>query len=403
VEALIPALSVDYAAHFGALLLLEQRQMEADMQLYRRYETHVAPAPNHADLYTLTVPGLQEWRPPTVYGDRVRLRTLAAPDLALDGYVHAVDRRTEQLVLALEVPRALAHHLPDLRVNVDFFANHTALVAMRHALRVLRPRDGRQHRREGHAQHREEGKEDSDGGDSDGSGTGASSVVDVLTVRLADPPAHPPLTSSLTEAAVAAAPISLADADLNWEQRDAVRAAVAQAAGVPGAGRLVVVFGPPGTGKTRTVVEMVRQLLARLLGPSGGDSNSGGTQRAILLTAPSNQAVDIMVTRLSAHVPPAQMLRLNGTLSGDVSMSMYACGCASPCVRMWMRAYTVCVCVCVSPCLLTPHAGRVPRQRTRGRLPRWRRRWRATATSTATTRTLTCRPCPTCCASALWP
>lgn len=72
-------------------------------------------------------------------------------------------------------------------------------------------------------------------------------------------------------------PLSPLDAALNEPQRAAVSLALA-------ARDLSLVFGPPGTGKTRTVVELVRQAVAR--------------GERVLVTAASNTAVDNLAERL---------------------------------------------------------------------------------------------------------
>ncbi|KAG8896554.1 hypothetical protein FRB99_008838 [Tulasnella sp. 403] len=60
-----------------------------------------------------------------------------------------------------------------------------------------------------------------------------------------------------------------------------------------------VVFGPPGTGKTVTIIESIRQVL------------SHQSSARILACAPSNSAADILAERLSRHVPKSQLFRLN--------------------------------------------------------------------------------------------
>jgi superfamily I DNA and/or RNA helicase len=70
------------------------------------------------------------------------------------------------------------------------------------------------------------------------------------------------------------------DSSLNESQREAVRFALA-------AKDLAIVHGPPGTGKTTTVVELIRQAVRR------GDK--------VLVCAPSNLAVDNLLERLLAH------------------------------------------------------------------------------------------------------
>jgi hypothetical protein len=66
---------------------------------------------------------------------------------------------------------------------------------------------------------------------------------------------------------------------LNTSQQRAVQAALA-------AHQLAVVHGPPGTGKTTTVVEIIRQLANR--------------EKPVLVCAPSNAAVDVLVERCAA-------------------------------------------------------------------------------------------------------
>lgn len=61
-----------------------------------------------------------------------------------------------------------------------------------------------------------------------------------------------------------------------------------------------LIHGPPGTGKTKTICEIVTQL--------GKDSQISGS---ILVCAPSNPAADTLAMRLRAHFGPKDLLRLN--------------------------------------------------------------------------------------------
>ncbi len=70
------------------------------------------------------------------------------------------------------------------------------------------------------------------------------------------------------------------DPTLNDSQREAARLALA-------ARDLAIIHGPPGTGKTTTVIEVIRQAVRR------GDK--------VLVCAPSNLAVDNLLERLLAH------------------------------------------------------------------------------------------------------
>ncbi|KAG6053222.1 hypothetical protein E4U17_004921 [Claviceps sp. LM77 group G4] len=81
--------------------------------------------------------------------------------------------------------------------------------------------------------------------------------------------------------------IEWVDATLNDSQKDAIRYALA-------AREIALIHGPPGTGKTHTLIELILQLVKR-------------SQR-ILVCGPSNISVDNIVERLSPHKFP--ILRL---------------------------------------------------------------------------------------------
>ncbi|TFK37683.1 P-loop containing nucleoside triphosphate hydrolase protein [Crucibulum laeve] len=84
------------------------------------------------------------------------------------------------------------------------------------------------------------------------------------------------------------------DKGLNTEQRSAAAFVALYQSKIP-----YLISGPPGTGKTRSIVEMVLQILR--VQPEG----------CILLCAPSNPATDTLVQRLRSVLLPKDMLRLN--------------------------------------------------------------------------------------------
>ncbi|KAF9451324.1 P-loop containing nucleoside triphosphate hydrolase protein [Macrolepiota fuliginosa MF-IS2] len=84
------------------------------------------------------------------------------------------------------------------------------------------------------------------------------------------------------------------DRDLNEEQKNAITSVVLRQWPVP-----YLISGPAGTGKTRTIVEAVLQIL------------SVQPDACILLCAPSNPATDTLVLRLRTSLSPSQMFRLN--------------------------------------------------------------------------------------------
>lgn len=97
-------------------------------------------------------------------------------------------------------------------------------------------------------------------------------------------------------------PVPLFNRELNLEQVNAVRRALnGSLQRTP-----YVVFGPPGTGKTSTVVELIGQALG------GGDGRR--RHRRVLVCAPSNAAADMICQRALKHgcVPggAAKLLRV---------------------------------------------------------------------------------------------
>ncbi|KAJ3811569.1 P-loop containing nucleoside triphosphate hydrolase protein [Lentinula aff. lateritia] len=84
------------------------------------------------------------------------------------------------------------------------------------------------------------------------------------------------------------------DNGLNAEQRFAASCISKYQSPVP-----FLISGPPGTGKTRTVVETVHQILRTQ------------PEAHILLCAPSNSATDTLALRLASSLKPGDMLRLN--------------------------------------------------------------------------------------------
>ncbi|KAK3339699.1 P-loop containing nucleoside triphosphate hydrolase protein [Lasiosphaeria hispida] len=83
---------------------------------------------------------------------------------------------------------------------------------------------------------------------------------------------------------------------LNVEQSIAVSNVCAQNYGV----LPYLISGPPGTGKTKTMIEIALQLI-----------NNVSTVSHILVCAPSDPAADTLANRLRSFVKPDEMLRLN--------------------------------------------------------------------------------------------
>lgn len=87
---------------------------------------------------------------------------------------------------------------------------------------------------------------------------------------------------------------SFYNSNLNDSQKEAVNFAVNN--------ELSIIHGPPGTGKTHTLIEIILQLL------KNEDINK--TNQRILVCGPSNIAVDTILERLSHHLPGNYLLRI---------------------------------------------------------------------------------------------
>jgi superfamily I DNA and/or RNA helicase len=86
------------------------------------------------------------------------------------------------------------------------------------------------------------------------------------------------------------------DEELNWEQKKTIESICSRDYGtLP-----FLISGPPGTGKTKTLVELAVQLVINV------DKVSH-----ILVCAPSDPAADTVIQRISTYFNPAELLRLN--------------------------------------------------------------------------------------------
>ncbi|KAL0572130.1 hypothetical protein V5O48_009828 [Marasmius crinis-equi] len=221
-----------YGKHFKHLLWAEEFQMERDLE---HYDMPNAKLTRYNSYYYLDVPGLAEKRPSVLVGDRILVqRSGSAQGHWFEGGVHVV--RKEEV--GLKFHRSFTAN-PSDRFLVRFKLNRYPVRRQHQALdsaftqdRVLFPAP--QHLRRAIPQ-----------------GVGRTYNPTIAT---------------------------------NPRQLQAVTSiARAPAGSVP-----FVIFGPPGTGKTVTMVEAIRQIL---------DSNP---RSRILACAPSNSAADLIAVRLTA-------------------------------------------------------------------------------------------------------
>ncbi|KAI0062693.1 P-loop containing nucleoside triphosphate hydrolase protein [Artomyces pyxidatus] len=221
-----------YGRYYKALLWVEENRMEHDLQVY---DINDAQLNKFNQYYYLKVPGLAEKRPSVLTGDRILVqRHDAASGKWFEGHVHIVRKDEVGLRFHGSFPTPANGQLH----NVHFKLNRIPLRRQHQALdtafvetRILCPT----------MQLR-------------GSKRVTGRVLTYNRLIAENPP-----------------------------QLDAIRAIMYRPPGsVP-----FVVFGPPGTGKTITIIESIRQILR--VDPTAH----------ILACAPSNSAADLIASRLT--------------------------------------------------------------------------------------------------------
>jgi hypothetical protein len=269
-----------YLPYFAFLLRRESEAKKIENEFYALYAVSLQATfnANHTRLWALSVPGLREDSPLIEMGDTLQIRQLWA-DMTWTGIqhnavVHSVSRVQEVVYLGADGLEHLAlynnQYVLPMVVNVVFPLKERAMQGQRSALlsvsetlkcesgfignnwirRMLFPieSDGR------------------------------------LQTRLRNVPHR-----------------ALFDHAINYEQAHAVNSVCANDYGtLP-----YLISGPPGTGKTKTLVETAMQLL-----------NTTDVAH-LLICAPSEAAADTLALRLKRYLTPKQLLRLNAPSRAD--------------------------------------------------------------------------------------
>ncbi|XP_028262753.1 putative helicase mov-10-B.1 [Parambassis ranga] len=239
-----------YSHRFHLLLHLEEIQMEVDIRKYDMHNEVMTQDPGNRKLLKLRVPGVAENRPSVLRGDCLRVsksEDTVQPVTVYTGYVHRVELDSVKLGFS---KRLLQTFISNMKFDVEFTINrfplklqHRAVdLAVRHQLGdVLFP-----------------------------SGA-AAATVPMPKLRILN-----------------------CQVENNPEQHAAVLRIVA------GSSKPAphLVFGPPGTGKTITLVEAMNQV------------SRTDPLAHILACAPSNSACDLLCERLRVHMDPHQVYRM---------------------------------------------------------------------------------------------
>ncbi|KAJ3561910.1 hypothetical protein NP233_g9904 [Leucocoprinus birnbaumii] len=245
-RAFLPRLldSESHGRHFEALLWIEEHKMEQDLERYDMEETTLL---RHNQYYYLGVPGLAEKRPSVLIGDRILVRKQDDPQGHWHaGHVHVVRRDEVGLVF---------HHS---------FRGWTATQKYHVRFKLTRIPLQRQHQ--------------------------ALATVFTESRILFPTSAHLPMASAARRMTSTINKLIQS----NPAQLQAVTSIVAASPGsLP-----FVVFGPPGTGKTITIVEAIVQLVRK------------NRNVHILACAPSNSAADLIASRLADNLGTDELFRM---------------------------------------------------------------------------------------------
>uniref|UniRef100_A0A673M1T7 RNA helicase n=1 Tax=Sinocyclocheilus rhinocerous TaxID=307959 RepID=A0A673M1T7_9TELE len=236
----------NYKERFHLLLHLEEIQMEVDIKKYDLYGKTMTLDKSNKKLLILKVPGVAENRPSVLRGDKLNVclsEDRNQPITVYEGYVHSVELERVKLGFSKTL---LQKFVKNMKFNVEFSINrfpirlqHRAVeLACQHRLGdVLFPSD---------------------------KGTGLT--LQYIRAYLENNPEQKAAVQHILSGTSKPAPY--------------------------------LIFGPPGTGKTVTVVEAIKQV------------NKSKATTHILACAPSNSACDLLCERLLGYVDAHRLYRL---------------------------------------------------------------------------------------------
>ena len=234
--------AANYAEHFQRLLWCEEQQQRDDI---RSFDMPGAALTHAGPFLALQVPGLAEKRPSVLRGDYV-LVTKPGDSRAYKGYAHQIENERVLLRFSERFHRS---YVRGLRVDVQFTVGRMSMRIFHQGVCLAQKR---------------------------------------LPPQLLFPRALS--GGSARAGSKDIPPEKFTRGGLNDEQAAAVQQIVDfRAAPLP-----YVIFGPPGTGKTTTIIAAAKALL---------DTYPG---ERILMVAPSNSAADLLVERMAQ--PPNALL-----------------------------------------------------------------------------------------------
>ncbi|CAL8367026.1 unnamed protein product [Lota lota] len=255
-EALLDSILTmeNYCEKFQLLLYLEELQMQIDIKRYnipnsdKEYAT-MSKDPTNKKLLVLEVPGVAENRPSVLCGDKILVCPKGETREKYCGYVHALHLEAVKLGFSSKL---LDRFIDGMKFSVEFTVCRLPM-RLQHRAAELATKHG--------------------------------------LGRVLFPIRPPPLE---TEPELPSLRLFDRKLEENPEQYKAVQHIVA------GSSKPApyLVFGPPGTGKTVTVVEAIKQI------------EKTQTSCHILACAPSNSASDLLCKKILEHVDERKVFRM---------------------------------------------------------------------------------------------
>ncbi|XP_050414418.2 putative helicase MOV-10 [Patella vulgata] len=230
-----------YQKRMDVLMHCEEIQMEVDIRQYDMEAATLSPCVENSRLLVLKVPGLAENRPSVLRGDWLFVRVADTDDKEYKGYVHEVCLNEVRLGFHKSLSEIVR---PDTKFHVRFVFSRLPMCLQHRACELVNKK---------------------------------TSLYKPLLFPTLQDVGTSPLTQPVNT------PLRFySKIPVNPEQERAIRHIVA------GTSRPApyLVFGPPGTGKTFTIVEAMKQVLTCDPGAH------------VLACTPSNNAADLLTERL---------------------------------------------------------------------------------------------------------
>ncbi|NXC35011.1 SDE3 helicase, partial [Campylorhamphus procurvoides] len=262
-----PLRADNYHEKFQLLLYLEEIQMEVDIRCYDMQDVTMV---QDRGLLVLDVPGVAENRPSVLRGDHLFAHLSSerdhSPLVQYKGYVHNVELEKVRLGFSSKL---LNKFVKNLKFDVTFTFNRLPLQVQHRAAALAMPR-------------------------------GLSSLL---------------FPSASCHKSLFPGPFQPRWFDRKLQANEEQRRAVTHI--VTGMSRPApyLIFGPPGTGKTVTVVEAIKQVWTCF------------KDARILACAPSNSAADLLCQRLLTDIAPRNIYRIMASSRsyGEVPIDIRPC------------------------------------------------------------------------------